>query len=356
MKKFFIALMLCLVSIMSFEQNPIPEEPYVITSGGLVPTIKIGNQGWMKECIRVQTDSLGNILINNDETFYNGAEMVYQNNEYVIRNGNYYYNRETSKKVCPNGWKLPSNSDFVRLQMNIISDTTLYDWQNGYWLKALCDTTSWCENNISGSAGCQMSNNNQSNFSIVPRGYCTPSNTLPSSQYRYGISNVLSSTIADFWTSDGYVNITSESQQINYPNDGNNNYYFQVRCIKDTSYRPQLIIYDTIYRYDTITTIIYDTIYIHDTIYIYDTVTVEVGECLKSSTLKVYPNPSTGILTIENCNNGVLEIYNINGQAIRRIEKLLPSDIIDISDLPNGNYIFIIYDNKKMYNIKVVKQ
>ena len=83
---------------------------------------------------------------------------------------------------------------------------------------------------------------------------------------------------------------------------------------------------------------------------------MEVGEWLKSNTLNVYPNPSTGVLTIENCKNAVLEIYNINGQAIRRIEKLLPSDIIDISDLPNGNYVFNIYDNKQMYNIKVVKQ
>lgn len=353
MKRVLIALMLCLVSIMSFEQNPIPEEPYVITSGGLVPTIKIGNQGWMKECIRVQTDSLGNVLTTNPNSAYGVVTGATSHNDFVERNGNYYYNKETAKKICPNGWRIPSNSDFVQLQMNIISDTTLYDWQNGYWLKALCDTTSWSENNISGSAGCQMSNNNQSHFSIKPRGYCHPTTDTHGN---WIISDVLRSTIADFWTSDGYVNITSESQQINYPNDGNSNYYFQVRCIKDTSYRPQLIIYDTIYRYDTITTIIYDTIYIHDTIYVYDTITVEVGEWLKSNTLNVYPNPSTGVLTIENCKNGVLEIYSINGQAIRRIEKLLPSDIIDISDLPNGNYIFIIYDNKKMYNIKVVKQ
>jgi hypothetical protein len=87
------------------------------------------------------------------------------------------------------------------------------------------------------------------------------------------------------------------------------------------------------------------------------------------------PNPSAGEVivhlslsdpesdTINNLEDFVINIYSLLGQQIRQIKVyscptcIGAGTLIDIKDLSNGIYIFsIIYDNKNIYNIKVVKQ
>jgi hypothetical protein len=57
------------------------------------------------------------------------------------------------------------------------------------------------------------------------------------------------------------------------------------------------------------------------------------------SIVRVFPNPSNGIVNIEtSSNNGSIQIFNLNGQ----LQKTIPiQDIqtqIDLMDLTNGNY------------------
>lgn len=87
------------------------------------------------------------------------------------------------------------------------------------------------------------------------------------------------------------------------------------------------------------------------------------------------PNPSAGEVivhlslsdpesdTINNLEDFVINIYSLLGQQIRQIKVyscptcIGAGTLIDIKDLFNGIYIFsIIYNNKNIYNIKVVKQ
>lgn len=78
-----------------------------------------------------------------------------------------------------------------------------------------------------------------------------------------------------------------------------------------------------------------------------------------SNELKVYPNPSTNIITIEaqfNENYGTLRIFNINGQElIKQIVKQKETQI-DISKLPKGIYFIKIENDNSTKDCKIIKQ
>lgn len=61
--------------------------------------------------------------------------------------------------------------------------------------------------------------------------------------------------------------------------------------------------------------------------------------------INVYPNPTTGLLYIDNANNATVEVYNLVGERVLSASNINGS--IDINDLPNGNYVVkVITDNK----------
>ena len=79
--------------------------------------------------------------------------------------------------------------------------------------------------------------------------------------------------------------------------------------------------------------------------------TVSVTENMPKSTVKLYPNPASGILNIETGNNDRLpevKIYSIQGVLLINTQ----GNKIDISTLPSGIFIANI-DGQQL---KVVKQ
>jgi hypothetical protein len=61
-----------------------------------------------------------------------------------------------------------------------------------------------------------------------------------------------------------------------------------------------------------------------------------------SSLLQVYPNPSSGIIQVDD--TGVLEIFTLSGQLV--YSKLLNGKLIDLNDLCSGTYLCKLLDNK----------
>jgi len=96
--------MCLLVSCDKDETNsPVVED----FEGNKYETVQIGNQLWMAENIQTQYDAFGNKIT---RYAYQGIE------EKAVEFGG-LYNYEVAKKICPQGWHLPSVNDWNELEL-----------------------------------------------------------------------------------------------------------------------------------------------------------------------------------------------------------------------------------------------
>lgn len=67
----------------------------------------------------------------------------------------------------------------------------------------------------------------------------------------------------------------------------------------------------------------------------------------KVTKIKIYPNPATSFISIDNAQD-VKELYILNlvGRKLKIIENVEQDVQYDISDLPNGMYLVQIIDHK----------
>jgi hypothetical protein len=72
--------------------------------------------------------------------------------------------------------------------------------------------------------------------------------------------------------------------------------------------------------------------------------------------ITVYPNPVTDNLTIESPQSAVIEITNIQGQAIQQLQIKQGKTGINISDLAKGVYILRLNSNDKTAVTRIVKE
>jgi len=74
--------------------------------------------------------------------------------------------------------------------------------------------------------------------------------------------------------------------------------------------------------------------------------------------MKLYPNPTNAQVTLEhNFSPGsTLDIMSLTGDLVRR--EMLNSEkvYLDVSDLPQGVYLAVIYDEKERFTVRLVKQ
>jgi len=212
---------------MPSEEPPMPlEEPKTVTDydGNVYNTIKIGDQIWMAENLKVTHYRDGTPIPNvvSDSQWVNlttGAYCAYKNeNENVETYGLLYnwYAAKDTRNIAPPGWRVSANQDYIKLENFLIDNG--YQWDGNVFgnkiAKSLCTSTGWNTSSDSGDVGNDMSTNNTSGFSALPGGY------------RYNYLGPFISTFSSmnlggrWWLSSEYDATTAWSRELHYNKHG----------------------------------------------------------------------------------------------------------------------------------------
>ena len=111
------ALFIC-INVISFSQNTIQD-----IEGNKYLTVEIGGQVWMQENLKTTQYNNGDKIENlTDRKIWSsttsGAYSVYEDKEKYKKEFGLLYNYYSiidTRNVCPVGWRIPSDSDFVKL-------------------------------------------------------------------------------------------------------------------------------------------------------------------------------------------------------------------------------------------------
>lgn len=97
-----------------------------------------------------------------------------------------------------------------------------------------------------------------------------------------------------------------------------------------------------------------------DEIYVYNCATLAVEDAQKQNGIFVFPNPTSGLVSIQNKNNSNLknvEVYNVAGQLIQRFNVSNTKNAsLDMSQLINGTYILKVNSETESNSVKVIKK
>ena len=80
-----------------------------------------------------------------------------------------------------------------------------------------------------------------------------------------------------------------------------------------------------------------------------------ITQVTTGTSIKVYPNPATDQIVVENLNGGELSILNVNGSVMIRQNVVNNKTTIDVSSLPGGVYILKTVNNANTATIKFTK-
>jgi uncharacterized protein (TIGR02145 family) len=195
-------------------------------------TVKIGTQVWMAENLKTTKYDDGTAIPNvtgNTEwaALTSGAYCDYSNTPGNSTTYGRLYNWYTidaasngSKSVCPAGWHVPTNGEWLVLTDYLTNNGYGYQGSGSDIAKSMASTSGWAADPTAGSAGNDKASNNSSGFSALPGGYRNNTGTYsnigsegswwssveqtPNAFYRYisyDISNVLrnlNSTMSGF--------------------------------------------------------------------------------------------------------------------------------------------------------------
>ena len=161
--------------------RPCPNTPTVTDiDGNSYRTIKIGHQCWMKEDLRAthyangDTIIMGNIAINNFHLEESPIEYGYHYSITAILHGAESSDANPSgiQGVCPDGWHVPSHSEWMELLDTIRHrDDCLCDGNTANIAKALSSTYGWSISTGSCTVGNNQGYNNASGFSAIPSSF-----------------------------------------------------------------------------------------------------------------------------------------------------------------------------------------
>lgn len=212
--------------------------------GNTYHTIWLGNQCWMKENLRTTHYADGTaIALGNNESYTEPYYYDYASSDIPLSERGYLYNWPAAmhgdsssdlnpsgvQGVCPNGWHLPSHSEWAQLADYVGSQNEYVCGGNSnYIAKSLAVTSGWVTSTTYACAvGNNQSSNNATGFSAYPVGHCRGSDFQYSGRYTY------------FWSSTEYNNDQAWCRQLCYNYENVNYFYnarywgFSVRCVRN---------------------------------------------------------------------------------------------------------------------------
>jgi len=185
--------------------------------------VKIGNQIWMKENLKVSRYRNGDLIpVVTDNSLWSalgtGGRSWYSNDSTSYENpyGNLYnwYAVSDSRKLCPSGWHVPTDAEWTTL-------TTYLGGERGAGGRMKSVGTAYWNSPNAGAT-------NETGFSALPGGYRESDGSFA------GIKGS-----AFFWSASEYDGTTAWYRYLNYPNGdvGRNPNYksvgASVRCLRD---------------------------------------------------------------------------------------------------------------------------
>lgn len=202
--------------------------------GNVYKTVKIGNQFWMAENLKVIHYRNGDLIPNvtSNDSWYNlstGAYCNYNNDEGNVATYGRLYNWFAvgdSRNIAPAGWHVPSDAEWKQLEMylgmsQVEADAMEWRGSTESWKMRETGTTHWNSPNHGAT--------NESGFTALPGGYRTYDGYFESMGVR-----------ACFWSSSEYYNmIWAWSRELHYDHAqvwryyDFNRYGYSVRCVRD---------------------------------------------------------------------------------------------------------------------------
>lgn len=204
-------------------------EPIFDIDGNKYNTIKIGNQIWMANNLRVSKynngDPIPNVSNGIEWSNLNTGAWVFYNNDSLYQNpfGKLYnwYAVNDSRNICPTGWHVPSDSEWNQLIINLEGGNSgigdkMKSTGNEYWQQ---------------SASISTNASNSSGFSGLPGGNFQDVgifSNITTNGYWWSSTEVDSLSSIGAW----FRNLNSDSDDL-YRNFANRKEGLSVRCIKD---------------------------------------------------------------------------------------------------------------------------
>lgn len=147
-------------------------------------TITIGSQTWMAENLRTTKYNDGTPIpeVNDNTAWSNlstGAQCISKSadNAEAIYGRLYNWYAVNTGKLCPQGWHVPTDQDWIILENYLIAHGYNYDpsdTTSNMIAKALAATSFWNEYFVFGSVGSNPADNNRTGFTALPGGVRHP--------------------------------------------------------------------------------------------------------------------------------------------------------------------------------------
>lgn len=136
-------------------------------AGNVYNTVRIGEQIWMSQNMKVTVDREGKELkLGKDYWYPNGDESLVE--EYGL-----LYTWEAAMRIAPQGWHVPSKAEWNKLNRCVRGQNEYRCGKSRKNIaKALASKTGWMRCNEPFTVGNAPQENNATGFSAVPAGTC----------------------------------------------------------------------------------------------------------------------------------------------------------------------------------------
>ncbi len=157
-----------------------PDSPTLLYEGYEYQTVQIGDQCWMAENLKYLPSVVGNYTLSNEIPYYyiygyNGTDVEDAlQQEYIFSNcyetHGVLYNWSAALDACPQGWHLPSESDWTQLLEFVASNDVYYCGGDANAIaKALSFVSEWNNGDFCAPGGNRYLNNG-TGFSVLGSG------------------------------------------------------------------------------------------------------------------------------------------------------------------------------------------